>query len=173
MPHGGKRKGSGRPVGTGKFKVPTKIMRVPEGMEEEIVEFIESKGYSLPFYSSPVQAGLPTAIGSDETPERLNVYTMLVDNPDETYFVKANGESMIDAGINSGDFMVVNKKIPAKEGAVVVASVNGEFTVKRLSYKGGKPFLMPENKKFKPIPVGEHDDVVIFGVVTHSIHQVI
>jgi DNA polymerase V len=142
-------------------------------MEDEIVEFIESKGHSLPFYSSPVQAGLPTAIGSDETPERLNVYTMLVDNPDETYFVKASGESMINAGINSGDLMVVNKKIPAKEGAVVVASVNGEFTVKRLSYKGGKPFLMPENKKFKSIPVNEHDDVVLFGVVTHSIHQVV
>ena len=172
MKHGGKRAGSGRPVGTGKFKLPTKIMRVPEIMQDDIVNFIEANGYSLPFYTIPVQAGYPIAVGQDSEPERLNLYRLLVENPEQTFFIKANGDSMIEAGIHSGDLMVVNKKIPAKDGAVVVASVNGEFTVKRLSYKGGKPFLMPENRNFKPIPVNEHDDVVLFGVVTHSIHQV-
>jgi DNA polymerase V len=171
MKHGGKRAGSGRPAGSGKYKVPTKTMRIPVEMTQDIADFIESKGYTLPFFSNAVEAGIPSPVSDESEPERINLHTYLVENAEDTFFLKANGDSMIEAGIHSGDVLVVNKKTPAKEGAVVVASVNGEFTVKRLSYKGGKPFLMPENKNFKPIPVNEHDDVVLFGVVTHSIRS--
>lgn len=168
--HGGNRKGAGRPAGTGKYKAPTKTMRVPIEMQEEIASYIESKGHSIPFYSSTVQAGYPSPAGDETEPDRINLYSLLVEHPDETYVLKASGESMINAGINPDDMLVVDRKKPATDGAIVIASINGEFTVKRLEHKKGQPFLMPENPNFKPIPVGENDEVHIFGVVTHSIH---
>ncbi len=170
--HGGNRTGAGRPRGTGKYNAPTKTMRVPTDMKEEIAAYIDSKGNSLPFYSSTVQAGYPSPAGDDAEPDRINLYSLLVEHPDETYVLKASGESMINAGINPDDMLVVDRKKPATDGAIVIASINGEFTVKRLEYKNDQPFLMPENPDFRPIPVGENDDVHIFGVVTHSIHAV-
>ena len=167
--HGGSRKGAGRPVGSGKFKKPTKTMRIPLEMTDQILEYIESNGHSIPFFSSKVQAGYPAFTHEDPEPEAFNLYSFLVKNPDETYLLKATGESMINAGINSDDILVVDRKEAAAEGEIVIASINGEFTVKRLEYIDGKPFLMPENEDFKPIPVHEFDDVCIFGVVTHSI----
>jgi DNA polymerase V len=170
--HGGNRKGAGRPVGTGKYKSPTKTMRIPIEMQDEISNFIEAKGYSVPFYSSPVQAGYPSPVSEEQEPERINLYARMVKNPDATFVLKATGESMVNAGINPGDMLVVDRKIPALEGSIVIASVNGDFTVKRLKYKNDKPLLMPENPDFQPIAVCEDDDVQIFGVVTHTIHAV-
>lgn len=170
--HGGKRSGAGRPRGSGKYNAPTKTMRVPVDMQEEITTYIDSKGNSLPFYSSTVQAGYPSPAQDEAEPERVNLYSLLVENPDETYVLKASGESMINAGINPDDMLVVDRKKTATSGSIVIASINGEFTVKRLEHKNDQPFLMPENPDFRPIPVGENDDVHIFGVVTHSIHAV-
>jgi DNA polymerase V len=169
---GGKRKGAGRPTGTGKYKLPTKTMRVPIEMQEEITNFIESKGYSVPFYSSPVQAGYPSPVSEEQEPERVNLYAKMVKNPDATFVLQATGESMVGAGINSGDMLVVDRKIPATDGSIVIASINGEFTVKHLKYKNDQPLLLPENPDFEPIAVCEGDDVQIFGVVTHTIHTV-
>ena len=170
--HGGNRKGAGRPVGTGKYKAPTKTMRVPIEMEEKITSYIETKGNSIPFYRNTVRVGYPSPTGDETEPDRINLYALLVEHPDETCVLKASGESMIGAGINPGDILVVSSKKIATDGAIVIASINGEFTVKRLEYKNGQPFLMPENPNFKPIPVGENDEAHIFGVVTHSIHTV-
>jgi DNA polymerase V len=117
-----------------------------------------------------VQAGYPSPAQDEAEPERVNLYSLLIENPDETYVLKASGESMINAGINPDDMLVVDRKQPAINGAIVIASINGEFTVKRLEHKNGQPVLMPENPDYQPIPVGENDDVHIFGVVTHSIH---
>lgn len=168
--HGGRRRGAGRPAGTGKYNAPTKTMRVPVEMKEEISAYIDSKGNSIPFYSSTVQAGYPSPAGDDAEPERINLYALLVEHPDETYVLKASGESMINAGINPDDMLVVDRKKPATDGSIVIASINGEFTVKRLKHQNGQPYLMPENPNFKAIAVTQNDDVQIFGVVTHSIH---
>lgn len=168
--HGGKRTGAGRPVGSGKYNSPTKTMRIPTEMQEEIASYIDSKGNTIPFYSSFVQAGYPTPAGDETEPERINLYSLLVENPDETYVLKATGESMLGAGINPGDMLVVDRKKPATDGAIVIASINGDFTVKRLEHKNGQLVLLPENPDYDPIIIGEDDDVHIFGVVTHSIH---
>lgn len=172
MGSGGRRKGAGRPVGTGKFKGPTKTMRVPVDMENSIEEFVHSNGQAIAYYSSPVQAGYPSPVDDEYDAERINLYERVVKNPSHTFVLTANGDSMIMAGINTGDLLVVDRKKEIKDGAVVIASINGDFTVKRLKYKNRQPYLMPENKRYKPIPVKENDDVHIFGVVTHSIHSV-
>lgn len=172
MKHGGKRIGSGRPSGSGKYKLPTKTMRVPIDMTDDIIDFIGSKGYTLPFFSNSVEAGFPSPVSDESEPERINLFSLLVENQSDTFFLKAHGDSMIDAGIHSGDILVVDKKIQPKEGSVVIACVNGEFTVKTLSKKDGKMFLLPANPSYKPIRVNPNDNVEIFGVVTHSIHSV-
>lgn len=168
---GGHRSGSGRPKGTGKYSSPTKTIRVPIDMEDDIVKFIDNKAYTVPFYSSLVQAGYPSPVGNEDLPELLNVFDTLIANPSHTFIVRATGESMINAGINDGDMMVVDRKFPPTNNAIVIASLNGDLTVKRLVQKDGKTFLMPENDAFEPIPVTKDDDIKILGVVKHNIHS--
>ncbi len=169
--HGGKRTGAGRPIGTGKYKLPTKTIRVPVTIQDKLIEFIDSKCYSVPYYSNFIQAGIPIDIGDGIFEEVINLYELLVRNPKDTYLVRATGESMKEIGINTGDLLIVDKKIVPKSGSIVVACINSEFTVKRLVYKKEKIFLKPENKKFKTINVEESDRLEFFGVVTHNIKR--
>lgn len=169
---GGRRAGAGRPAGTGKFGSPTKTIRVPSGMEREIIGFIEAKGFNLPFYSVRVRAGHPAFLEIEEEPESINLSARLVVNPDHTFIVAAQGDSMINAGIHDGDLLVVDGKMEASQGSIVVASVNGEFTVKRLGKSNGQTCLLPENPAYQPILLGDSDELHIFGVVMHSIHRV-
>jgi len=85
-----------------------------------------------------------------------------------TYFVRVSGESMIEAGINDGDMLVVDSSLTASHGDIVVAAVDGEFTVKRLQLHPCLQ-LMPMNTKFKPIAIQTEDALEVFGVVTFVI----
>ena len=77
---------------------------------------------------------------------------------------------MIDAGIKDGDLLIVDRSIQPTNGKVVIAAVDGQLTVKFLILKKGKAFLMPANAEFPPIPVDPENGVLIWGVVTNSIH---
>lgn len=172
MTRGGKRAGSGRPKGSGKYAEATKIMRVPVSKEHEVLELVSGarSALSLPLYSCKVQAGFPSP--ADDYIERyLDLNTEYIKHPSATFVVQAVGESMIDAGIFPGDNLIVDKSLEPNEGSIVIAAVNGELTVKRLSRKGGVMRLMPANPKFKPILVTEEQDVVIWGVVTLVLHK--
>lgn len=171
MARGGKRKGAGRPKGTGKFGELTKAIRLPISMIDRIMTFIEQKGLSFPLYNCQVQAGAPSP--SEDVPaEKLDLGSYLVQNPASTFFVKVAGESMTGAGIFPDDLLIVDKSITATNGDVVVAAVNGEFTVKRLFISKNKIELRPENKKFNPIPFKEESELNIWGVVKNVIHRV-
>lgn len=85
--------------------------------------------------------------------------------------MRAKGDSMIGAGIFPKDILVIDRSISAIPGHVIVASLNGEFTLKRLSYQNGVPVLLPENPKYKPILISQEDDFQIFGVLTYHLHQ--
>jgi DNA polymerase V len=86
--------------------------------------------------------------------------------------VRAQGSSMRDAGIADGDLLVVDRALEAKNNNVVIAVVNGEFTVKRFVKKGEKAFLLPENRSYKPIEITGDIDFTVWGVVTNVIHDV-
>lgn len=169
MTRGGARKGAGRPKGQGKYKEPTTVMRVPISLVGELKEYMSFQGFKLPFYSGTVQAGYPTAAG-DHVEERIDLTEHLVRKPSDTFLVRAAGESMIDAGIQDGDLLIVDRSVPPVNGKVVIAAVDGQLTVKFLIIKKGKPFLMPANAEFAPIPVDPENGVHIWGVVTNSIH---
>ena len=109
-----------------------------------------------------VRAGIPSA-ASQSPPDTLTIDEFLVQHPSRTVLVTVKGDSMIDAGIHAGDVVVVEKRVAANVGDIVVAILDNEFTLKRLERERGRLVLKPENKAYPVIrPKG---DAEIFGVV--------
>lgn len=171
MSLGGKRIGAGRPKGTGKFNEPTKAIRLPVSEIENILKFVRNKGYRLPFYQDPVSAGFPSP-AEDHIEEKLDLNDLLIKHPSATYFLKVSGNSMIKAGIHHNDILIVDRSLEPTNGKVVIASLNGELTVKRLRCDGKKVQLVAENDAYKPIEITGEEDLRIWGVVTNVIHGV-
>lgn len=171
MTRGGRRKGAGRPKGTGKFGEPTKAVRLPVSFIDRIMSFIEKKAMCFPLYETKVQAGYPTPV-DDASAQNFDLAAHLVRRPESTYFVRVSGDSMIGAGIFSDDILIVDRSIEAKDGDVIIAIVDDEFTVKRLVIKNKKYELKAENSKFKNIKLADSSDLKVWGVVLHVIHSV-
>lgn len=123
-----------------------------------------------PLYSSRPAAGFP-APGDDQVENILDINDLVVKNPASTFFVRVEGDSMIGAGIFSGDVLVVDRSKDPKDGLIVVAAVNGELVVKRLSVEGESAFLLSENENYEPIVVGDGEECFIWGVVVGSVRQ--
>lgn len=119
----------------------------------------------LPFFSEGVQAGFPSPAAGD-LHGHLDLTELCVKHPQATYFLRARGESMIGAGIADGDILVVDRALQARNGDIVIASVYGEFTVKRLEMLQGRVRLLPENPLFEPIVITEDTGAEFFGVVS-------
>jgi DNA polymerase V len=118
-----------------------------------------------------VHAGFPSpAQGYYSGPVDLNRHLMR--DPTATFIVRVSGESMIGAGIFDGDELIVDRGLDAHEGDVVVAVVNTELTVKRLSFRSGRMVLSPENPAYPEIVLSEHDEATIWGVATRCLHRV-
>ena len=118
----------------------------------------------LPLFSDLVQCGFPSP-AADYVEQRIDLNELLVAHPSSTYFVKAAGDSMIEAGISDGDLLVVDSSRTAEHGDIVIAAVEGEFTVKRLQLRPNVQ-LIPMNSAYSPIVVGSEDTLDVFGVVT-------
>ncbi|MDP7005114.1 MAG: translesion error-prone DNA polymerase V autoproteolytic subunit [Phycisphaerales bacterium] len=129
----------------------------------------------LPLIGGRVEAGFPSP--ADDFIERsLDLNEQLVANPIATFFVRASGNSMDEAGIHDGDLLIVDRSVPPMHGMVVVAVIDGGLTVKRLTKRGTQMSLTSEPNKFDqgsyaPIEVGEEADATIWGVVTWSVHR--
>jgi len=117
-----------------------------------------------------VQAGFPSP-ADDYLESYIDLNEILVSNKAATFFVKVDGDSMLGAGIFTGDMLVVDRSLTAKHGNVIVAMVEGEFTVKRFVKIRGRTFLYPENKRYKPLDVTELEEFMVWGVVTTVIHK--
>ena len=170
MTHGGKRSGAGRPKGTGKHHAGTHVMRVPKALLTQVSSYIQTNGHRFPLYSNTVSAGFPSP-ADDHIEQALDLNEHIVKNPASTFFVRASGESMKNAGIFSGDILVVDRSLKPRHGKIVVVAIDGLLTVKRLKTEKNHVLLMPENPDFKPIVVKESQELHIWGVVTHVIHS--
>lgn len=165
--HGGRREGSGRPKSE-----DVKLIRVPLSKIDTVLAVRDPDyQHTIPLYSSKVAAGYPSAV-DDSIDECINLQEFLVRKPSKTFAVTASGESMIDAGIKSGDMLIVDSSLPGKSGQIVIAVVNGELTVKFLSIRANLIYLLPANPLFSPIEVSEEADFRILGVVVHVIHTI-
>jgi DNA polymerase V len=120
--------------------------------------------------AATVEAGFPSP--ADDYLERaIDLNEELVLNPAATFFVRVKGESMRNAGIHAGDILVVDRSLTPSDRQIVIAMIDGEFTVKRLRRRGGGVFLEPENPDYPSIEVGENQELTIWGAVTFVIHQ--
>lgn len=122
---------------------------------------------AIPLFSDLVQCGFPSP-AADYVERRIDLNELLVAHPSSTYFVKAAGDSMIEGGINNGDLLVVDSSRKPEHGDIVIAAVEGEFTVKRLQLRPNIQ-LNPMNSAYSPIIVGSDDTLDIFGVVTYIV----
>ena len=170
MSRGGKREGAGRPAGTGKFGEPTKSIRIPLSDLPRALEHIYNRFFKMPLFQSQVAAGLPTDV-EDQIEKRIDLNELLIKKPKDTFLVKVNGFSMINAGIQNGNILIVNSSIEPENNKIVIASINGEITVKRLQIQKTKIFLKAENENFEPIKISKEMNFKILGVVTHVIHD--
>lgn len=124
----------------------------------------------LSFFQSPVQAGFPSP-ADDFVEKSLDLNELLIEHPAATFFVRVQGSSMKDVHILDGDVLIVDKAKEASSGSIVVAVLNGEFTVKRVEKKGESIWLVPANRKFPSIEVTPEMDFQVWGVVTYVIHK--
>lgn len=197
---GGRRPGSGRKVGTGNYLEATTVLRVPVSQKLVLIGYLEAYAkkqkaasrlenldevgefeqlpkelsrLDISLYQSKVPAGFPSP-ADDHVEKRLDPNEYLIDQEESTFFVTIQGESMIEAGLMPGDKAVVDKSKTAEIGDIVLAMIDGEFTIKTLAkQKDGKPKLLPANSsgKYTPILITGEMQFEIFGVVTGSFRR--
>lgn len=121
--------------------------------------------------STPVRAGFPNP-AEDAKGVALDLNDLIVKNPVSTFYVRVEGDSMQGAGINSGDIVVIDKSIEPRNGDIVIAAVDGEFTLKYLKIENKtKAWLVAAHPDFAPIALHEATDAGVWGVVTYVIHK--
>lgn len=128
------------------------------------------EGLELPLYASYITAGFPSP-ADDHLEDRIDLGKYLVQNPTSTYMMRVKGNSMVDAKIQDGDILVIDKSLRPADGLPVVCFLDGEFTVKTFRLIDKKAFLMPANPDFKPIEVTEDMDMRVWGVVVWILHK--
>lgn len=128
-----------------------------------------STRYALPIFLGRLPAGFPSP-ADDYIEGKLDLNRHLIKHPAATFFVRVTGDSMIGAGIHSGDLLVVDRSLDAVDGNVIVAALDGELTVKRLFRQGEILRLLPANPAYQPIEILTQQTFEIFGVVTNVIH---
>lgn len=168
--HGGRRSGAGRPSGMGPWGEGTEAMRIPRSLKKSVRKFLEKDGYRLPVYSSRVPAGTPHPPA--EGVEKVDLNSFLMTDPDDSFLLQVSGDSMIKAGIDDGDWLVVSRRKEVINGKIVVAMIDGQVTVKRFKKeKSGTIVLEPENDAYKPIRIFEGQALDISGVVSTVIKK--
>jgi DNA polymerase V len=118
-----------------------------------------------------ISAGFPSP--ADDFKEiRISLDRELVKNKEATFYARVSGDSMIGAGLDDGDLLVIDRSKNPENGKIAICLVDGEFTVKRIKKEKKKLYLMPENKKYKPIELKEENELIIWGVVEYVIKKV-
>lgn len=132
----------------------------------------QSTGLALPYADEGVRAGFPSP-AQDYMSENIDLNRELIRHPATTFYARVVGDSMRDVGIDEGDLLIVDKGIEPQENDVVVAFVDGEFTLKRIHIEMDRHefWLMPANESYHPIRVTEENQFMIWGVVTYNIKR--
>ena len=118
-----------------------------------------------------ISAGFPSP--ADDFKEiRISLDKELVKNQESTFYARVSGDSMLGAGIDDGDLLVIDKSLSPENGKIAVCFIDGDFTVKRIIKEKGKLYLKAENKKYKTIELREENELIIWGVVEYVIKKV-
>lgn len=190
---GGKRDNAGRKPGSNAYGEPTAAMRIPVSQTPVVKDFLEAlkqkrtvsaldnvaatlhletsdRVLALPLFTTKVAAGFPSP-ADDHVEQRLNPNDYLVQNDSSTFFVRVKGDSMVDAGIFEDDVLVVDRSRDPKVGDIVLAALDGEFTVKTLGRSKTGPRLIPANKNYPVIDIKDGQSFEVWGVITGSMRK--
>ena len=141
-------------------RLNSKLLQFYEVEPETVME--------LPLFQSKVSAGFPSP-AEDYEEQKLDLNKKLVKHQSSTFFITVQGYSMINAGINDGDMLIVDRSIRPTNNSIAVCVMNGEFTVKRISNTKEGLYLIPENQAYKPIKVSDDKNFQVWGVVSYII----
>ena len=196
---GGARPGAGHPKGDSRmisFRAPGPLAEQLEGMENR-TEFIRQalawavreRGHhpgfpghavpagsvrplSLPYYDFSVVAGFPVPLDNDERSQDIDILSMLCPHPEASYLIRVSDNSMIDAGVLSGDIVIVDKsnRNPGPH-EIAMCELNGEYTLKHFVLEQGQGWLVPANPEYPRIRISPEDDFSVWGTVTYIIHK--
>ena len=157
------------------LKVLEKNIKIKQAVLEklgEVYPVAQLGDMRLPFFDVDIVAGFPIPLDNDEKGQDIELLRMLCPNPEASYLIRVQGNSMIDAGIYDGDIIIVDKsnRNPSPT-EVAVCELNGEYTLKRFEKRGEEGWLVPANPSYPEIRVTEEDSFSIWGTVTYIIHK--
>ena len=118
-----------------------------------------------------ISAGFPSP-ADDFKEVRISLDKELVKNEEATFFARVSGDSMVGAGLDDGDLIVIDRALNPENGKIAICLIDGEFTVKRIKKEKGKFYLKPENKKYESIELKEDNELIIWGIVEYVIKKV-
>ena len=118
-----------------------------------------------------ISAGFPSP-ADDFKEVRISLDKELVKNQESTFYARVSGDSMIGAGLDDGDLLVIDRSLNPENGKIAVCLIDGEFTVKRIKKERKKLYLIPENNNYKPIELKEENELIIWGIVKYVIKKV-
>ena len=196
---GGARPGAGHPKGDSRmisFRAPGPLAEQLEGMEnrtefirQALTRAVRERGHqpglpgptvpascirslSLPYYDISVVAGFPVPLDNDERSQDIDILSMLCPHPEASYLIRVSGNSMIDAGVLSGDIVIVDKsnRNPTPH-EIAMCELNGEYTLKHFVLEEGQGWLVPANPEYPRIRITPDDDFSVWGTVTYIIHK--
>ena len=196
---GGARPGAGHPRGDSRmisFRAPGPLAEQLEGMEnrtdfirQALTRAFRERGHrpgfpghavaagsvrslSLPYYDISVVAGFPVPLDNDERSQDIDILSMLCPHPEASYLIRVSGNSMIDAGVLSGDIVIVDKsKRNPTPHEIAMCELNGEYTLKHFVLEEGQGWLVPANPEYPRIRITPDDDFSVWGTVTYIIHK--
>lgn len=134
-------------------------------MSIEIFKYEPQKKVLIPFLDARVNAGFPSP-AQDYIDQKLDLNEHLIKHPSSTFVIKVNGSSMIEEGICDKSLLVVDRSLDYKNNCIVIACINGEFTLKKIDRIKGKYHLISANTNFEPIEINEENELLIWGIVT-------
>ena len=136
----------------------------------QIFKLDDLKKLKRPFVRAGISAGFPSP--ADDYLDSIDLNSELIKDKEATFFAKVKGNSMIDAGINDGDILIINKALEPTNGKIAVCFIDGEFTVKRVQIEKEIVWLIPANPEFEPIKATPQNELIIWGIVTNIIKYV-
>ncbi len=142
-----------------------KLLKLHKTATLEIYTSDTTTVISLPMVENGISAGFPSP-ADDFLDVSIDLNKELIKNPSTTFFGRVKGDSMINAGLNEGDLLVIDKSLEPINNKIAVCFIDGEFTVKRIKIEKDTVWLVAENDKYKPILVTKENDFLIWGIVT-------
>lgn len=137
----------------------------------KIYPFEKRTKQELPLFIARISAGFPSP-ADDYLDKKLDLNEYLIKHPASTFLVRVAGDSMIDAGIHSGDILIVDRALEPTDNKIVIAVLDGELTVKRIRKMNDKLYLLAENPEYPLIEIKPEMNFEVWGVVTYVIHKV-